>query len=100
MTICGDTVVFSNAPLVETLSRLSEQEREMLYLSFAAGVLDSLMPWSDAYRQYEKKLKAQNLAMCQNLFPVPEAPRTPGKRDRRTVDHEINSLSECGQIAV
>ena len=34
LTICGDTVVFSNAPLAEALSRLSEQEREMLYLSF------------------------------------------------------------------
>ena len=58
------------------------------------------MPWSDTYRQYEKRLKDQNLAMYQSLFPVPEAPRTPRKRDWRTVDHEINSLSECGQIAV
>ena len=68
--------------------------------SFAAGVLDSLMPWSDTYRQYEKRLKDQNLAMYQSLFPVPEAPRTPRKRDWRTVDHEINSLSECRQTAV
>ncbi len=37
LTICGDTVVFSNALLVKALSRLSEQEREMLYLSFSSA---------------------------------------------------------------
>jgi len=33
-TICGDTVIFSNVLLVQALSRLPIQEREMLYLSF------------------------------------------------------------------
>lgn len=32
--LCGDTVILSNILLAEALSRLSEQEREMLYLSF------------------------------------------------------------------
>ena len=48
LTICGDTVVFSNAPLVEALSRLSEQEREMLYLSFFKR-----MPQHEIARRYQ-----------------------------------------------
>lgn len=48
LTICGDTVVFSNAPLVEVLSRLSEQEREMLYLSFFKRI-----PQHEISRRYQ-----------------------------------------------
>lgn len=48
LTICGDTVVFSNAPLAEALSRLSEQEREMLYLSFFKRI-----PQHEISRRYQ-----------------------------------------------
>lgn len=34
LTLCGDTVIFSNALLVEALSRLDTKKREMVYLSF------------------------------------------------------------------
>ena len=34
LILCGDTVLFDNALLVEALSRLPAQEREMVYLSF------------------------------------------------------------------
>ena len=34
LILCGDTVLFNNGLLVEALSRLPAQEREMLYLSF------------------------------------------------------------------
>ena len=49
MTICGDTVVFSNASLVEALSRLSEQEREMLYLFFFERI-----PQYEIARRYQR----------------------------------------------
>lgn len=48
MAICGDTVVFSNASLVEALSRLSEQEREMLYLFFFERI-----PQHEIARRYQ-----------------------------------------------
>ena len=32
--LCGDTVLFDNGLLLEALSRLPEQDREMVYLSF------------------------------------------------------------------
>ena len=34
LILCGDTVMFDNGLLVEALSRLPAQDREMLYLSF------------------------------------------------------------------
>ena len=34
LILCGDTVPFDNGLLVEALSRLPEQDREMVYLSF------------------------------------------------------------------
>ena len=34
LILCGDTVLFDNGLLVEALSRLPAQDREMLYLSF------------------------------------------------------------------
>ncbi len=34
LTLCGDTVIFSSGLLAEALSRLDEQKREMIYLSF------------------------------------------------------------------
>lgn len=34
LILCGNTVLFDNALLVEALSRLPAQEREMVYLSF------------------------------------------------------------------
>ena len=34
LTLCGDTVIFSNALLAEALSRLDTKKREMVYLSF------------------------------------------------------------------
>lgn len=34
LILCGDTVLFDNGLLLEALSRLPEQDREMVYLSF------------------------------------------------------------------
>ena len=34
LILCGDTVLFDNGLLVEALSHLPEQDREMVYLSF------------------------------------------------------------------
>ena len=34
LTLCGDTVIFSNVLLAEALSRLDTKKREMIYLSF------------------------------------------------------------------
>ena len=41
-----------------------------------------MMPWSESYRRYEEKEQQQRRTMYGQLFPEPERPRTPRKRDR------------------
>ncbi|MDE6518223.1 MAG: IS66 family transposase [Acetatifactor sp.] len=41
-----------------------------------------MMPWSESYRTYEEKKQQQRRSMYGQLFPEPEQPRTPRKRDR------------------
>lgn len=42
--------------------------------------LDSMMPWSEAYREYEKSIKAQAIGHYRNLFPETERPKSPVKQ--------------------
>ena len=43
--------------------------------------LKDMVPWSDAYHSYESQKKHVNEQLWQRLFPEPERPRTPRKRD-------------------
>jgi transposase len=43
--------------------------------------LQDMVPWSDAYHSYELQKKQADEQLLQNLFPEPERPRTPRKKD-------------------
>jgi len=43
--------------------------------------LASMMPWSAAYREYEKARKQSDLLLYRDMFPEPDRPRTPRKKD-------------------
>lgn len=43
--------------------------------------LASMMPWSVAYREYEETRKQTNLMLYRDMFPEPDRPRTPRKKD-------------------
>ena len=45
------------------------------------GFMKEMMPWSDAYRQYEKGKQQQRQSLFRQLFPEPDRPRTPRKKD-------------------
>lgn len=43
--------------------------------------LSDMVPWSDAYKKYEKNKHQSDLEMIRNLFQEPDKPRTPRKKD-------------------
>lgn len=45
------------------------------------GFMADMMPWSEAYREYERGKQQGRQALFGHLFPEPERPRTPRKRD-------------------
>lgn len=53
--------------------------------------LKDMVPWSDAFHKYEVQKNQTDENLYQRLFPEPERPRTPRKRD--SVIHESNELS-------
>ena len=60
------------------------------------GFMADMMPWSDAYRQYEKDKRQQQQSLFRQLFPEPDRPRTPRKKD---VANRIDNLAgEAMQI--
>ena len=57
---------------------------EQIPLRRARGDKDfmaDMMPWSDAYREYEKEKHMQQQTVFGQLFPMPDRPRTPRKKD-------------------
>ena len=40
-----------------------------------------MMPWSEAYREYEKEKLRKQQTLFGQLFPVPDRPRTPRRKD-------------------
>lgn len=52
-----------------------------------------MMLWSETYRTYEEKKQRQRQSLYGQLFPEPERPRTPRKKDRRARMPEDNGLS-------
>lgn len=53
--------------------------------------LKDMVPWSDAFHRYESGKKQTDENLFQRLFPEPERPRTPRKRD--SVIHINDELS-------
>jgi transposase len=45
------------------------------------GFMADIMPWSDAYKEYEAKKLREQQSMFGRLFPAPDRPRSPRKRD-------------------
>jgi len=43
--------------------------------------LPDMVPWSDAYKEYEKNKQQSDLDLIGNLFHEPDKPRTPRKKD-------------------
>ncbi len=43
-----------------------------------------MMPWSEAYKEYERHKQKQRQSMFGQMFPIPDRPRTPGKKTRMT----------------
>ena len=43
--------------------------------------LPDMVPWSDAYKEYEKNKQQSDLDLIGNLFHEPNKPRTPRKKD-------------------
>ena len=60
------------------------------------GFMADMMPWSDAYRQYEKDKRQQQQSLFRQLFPEPDRPRTPRKKD--VANRTDNLAGEAMQI--
>ena len=43
-----------------------------------------MMPWSEAYKAYERHKQKQRQSMFDQLFPIPDRPKTPRKKPRMT----------------
>jgi len=62
-----------------------------------SGILkmEELMPWSEAYHKYEEEMKTNSLDMFKGLFPIPEKPSTPRKKDSNVIslvgDKDVNA---------
>ena len=64
--------------------------------------LNDMVPWSDAYHNYESQKKQADEHLWQSLFPEPERPRTPRKRDsgvQTPSDTHKNDESSVGCLA-
>ena len=48
------------------------------------GFMEEMMPWSDAYREYERYKREQQHSLFGQLFPRPDRPRTPRKKNMTT----------------
>jgi len=48
------------------------------------GFMEEMMPWSDAYRDYERYKREQQQSLFGQLFPRPDRPRTPRKKNMTT----------------
>lgn len=46
------------------------------------SLLPDLTPWSEAYKAYEQLQAERSQELCRDMFPIPEKPRTPRKKDQ------------------
>ena len=59
--------------LLETVPKYLDQSDK--------SFLKDMVPWSDAYRSYESQKRQVDEQLWQRLFPEPERPRTPRKKE-------------------
>lgn len=52
------------------------------------GFMTDMMPWSEAYREYEKERHRQQQTLFGQLFPRPDRPHTPRKKDTAVWEKE------------
>ena len=62
------------------------------------GFLKDMVPWSDAYLRYESQKKEADEKHWHRIFPEPERPRTPRKRD--SVIHIPAELQKNDELSV
>jgi transposase len=55
--------------------------------------LKDMVPWSDAFHRYEEQKSQTDENLYQRLFPEPERPKTPRKRDSVVPENDILSVS-------
>ena len=55
--------------------------------------MSDMMPWSEAYRTYEDQRQLQRQSLYGQLFPEPERPKAPRKRDRSVEMPQIDGLT-------
>ena len=60
--------------------------------------LEDMVPWSDAYHSYESQKKQVDEQLWQRLFPEPERPRTPRKRESDI--HTSSTLQKNDELSV
>lgn len=60
--------------------------------------LKDMVPWSDAYQSYESQKEQADEQLLQRLFPEPERPRTPRKRD--SVFHTPLEVHKIDELSV
>jgi transposase len=60
--------------------------------------LKDMVPWSDAYHSYESQKEQADEQLLQGLFPEPERPRTPRKRD--LVVHTPSEVQKNDELSV
>ena len=62
------------------------------------GFMAEMMPWSDAYREYERCKRKQQQSLFGQLFPRPDRPRAPRKKNmitpRETVPESVGGGEE------
>jgi transposase len=55
--------------------------------------LKDMVPWSDAFHRYEAQKNQTDKMLWQRLFPEPERPKTPRKRDSVIHENDDSSVS-------
>jgi transposase len=60
--------------------------------------LKDMVPWSDTYHSYESQKEQADEQLLQRLFPEPERPRTPRKRD--LVVHTPSEVQKNDELSV
>ena len=64
------------------LEKMSAHKNE----EHSSEFLDTMMPWSDEFSEYETDKKKEAMVLMEDFFRKPEKPRTPRKKDRLPKD--------------
>ena len=58
-----------------------------------------MMPWSEVYKEHERHKQKQRQSMFDQVFPIPDRPRTPGKKADMTKQRKAGSGNAAEKIA-